>query len=241
MIVYAWDIFPWIYSTINAISPLSARQGFPLCLHSWIKMRADAPRLKSSQACAHIHLCIAYTLGFMSWGKCTCPSALGHMFSDWFAHGGASGALKDKCLPRALWPPSLWNQAKTSFRAKPQQTPATIVFHRRCDAKNALEKGTDTEVGAFVSSATSGWQPNTCGKKKRICFWWMVNLESLQAEVLLCFPSPLKHSVQSVQPSAIAVPLACVFCELFSPLSLLFLLELSILWTIQPVSTTHFP
>lgn len=46
MIVYAWDIFPWTYSTINAISPLSARQGFPLCLHSWIKMRADAPRLK---------------------------------------------------------------------------------------------------------------------------------------------------------------------------------------------------
>lgn len=90
---------------------------------------------QSSQACAHIHLCIAYTLGFMSWGKCTCPSALGHMFSDWFAHGGASGALKDKCLPRALWPPSLWNQAKTSFHAKPQQTPATIVFHLRCDAK----------------------------------------------------------------------------------------------------------
>lgn len=90
---------------------------------------------QSSQACANIHLCIAYTLGFMSWGKCTCPSALGHMFSDWFAHRGAAGALKDKCLPRALWPPSLWNQAKTSFHVKPQQTPATMVFHLRCDAK----------------------------------------------------------------------------------------------------------
>lgn len=46
IIVYAWDIFAWIYSTVNAISPLSARQGCPLCLHSWIKMCADAPHLK---------------------------------------------------------------------------------------------------------------------------------------------------------------------------------------------------
>lgn len=64
---------------------------------------------QSSQACAHIHLCIAYTHGFMSWGKCTCPSALGHMFSDWFAHREAAGALNDKCMRRALWPRSLRN------------------------------------------------------------------------------------------------------------------------------------
>lgn len=44
MIVYAWNIFPWIYSAVNAISPQSAGQGFPLFLHSWIKMCADATR-----------------------------------------------------------------------------------------------------------------------------------------------------------------------------------------------------
>lgn len=91
---------PWIYSTINAISPLSAWQGFSLCLHSRIKNVLGCATPRSSPVCGHIHLCIVYTHGFMSCGKCTCPSALGHMFPDWFAHRGAAGALQDECLHR---------------------------------------------------------------------------------------------------------------------------------------------
>lgn len=51
----------------------------------------------------------------------------------------------------------------------------------------------------------------------------MVNLDSLQAEVLLCFLLSLKHSVQSVQSSAIAVPLHVSFVSFFPPFSLIFI------------------